>query len=108
AILSLRKTAAVSSPLWPHLLEDTYLRRETFEARHIEPRWVSRAILALGAVCAAVALIPLAASLPARIHGRAAIVAPAAISADIDNLSVEPADPGAAPNTRVYADAATL
>lgn len=107
-ILSVSKTAAVSSPLWPHLLEDTYLRRQTFEPRHIEARWVSRAILALGAVCAAVALFPFAASLPGRIHGPAAIVRPASISADIDNLSVEPADPGEAANTRVYADTATL
>lgn len=108
-IQAMAKTPAANSRLWPYLIEDTYGIRETFEPSRIEPRWISRAILVPLLVCLAIATVPLL----HRYHPRLVAVAggnsqPAELTADIGNLDIRPADPGLAPNARIYADPATL
>jgi hypothetical protein len=103
------KTPAADSPLWPYLLEDTYGMRETFEPARIEPRWISRSILVPLVVCLLIAAFPLL----HRYHLHVPIslgrnAPPAQITADVGNLEIQPADPGLAPNARIYADPATL
>ncbi|HKV53353.1 MAG TPA: hypothetical protein VJN94_01815 [Candidatus Binataceae bacterium] len=95
------------SGLWPYLLEDTYGRRNDFEPRKIEPRWLSNSIAALlGACLLALLLIPLA-----RLQARGPQVMgglPGRVTADVGNLDIRPADPALEPNVEVYADEATM
>ena len=96
------------SSLWPYLLEDTYGLRQTFEPARIEPRWVSRSIMALAAVCLMVAGLAGALRYYAGRPRLGFAPPPADITADIGDLEIFPADPGEKATARVYADAATL
>jgi hypothetical protein len=100
--------APPGSSLWVYLVEDTYGLRNEFDPSRVEPRWVSRSILALIAVCLLIAGPPLA--LKYGPHPQAGVTSslPAEITADLSNLKIEPADPALEPNARVYADADTL
>jgi hypothetical protein len=106
-ILALAEAPPQSS-LWPYLLEDTYGLRQTFEPARIEPRWISRSILALAAVCLMVGGLAGALKYYASRPGIGLAPLPADITADLDDLEVLPADPAAKANARVYADAATI
>ena len=99
------------SSLWPYLVEDTYGARESFEPSRVEPHWLSRSVWALlVAILLAAVLFQGIASSRARsqalTEGDGA--APGAVTADINNLDIRPADPALAPNAEIYADPATL
>jgi len=99
-----------NSSLWPYLIEDTYGARNSFEPSRIEPRWLSQSVYALlAALVLAAVLLP---RVIAERLGGGAITAqggsPDAITADINDLDIRPADPALAPNAEIYADAATL
>jgi hypothetical protein len=96
------------SPLWPYLVEDTYSLRSRFEPARIEPRWLSRTILAPLAVALAVVALSALLRYLSRLPPRGLAVAPTDITADIGDLEVLPADSGVKPNARIYADANTL
>ncbi|MGH7839390.1 MAG: hypothetical protein ACREQC_16410, partial [Candidatus Binataceae bacterium] len=96
------------SSLWPYLVEDTYGLRGRFEPARIEPRWLSRAILAPLAVALAVVALSAALRYYARLPARGLAVAQSDITADIGDLEVLPADSSVKPNARIYADANTL
>ena len=96
------------SALWPYLVEETYAMRTAFEPARIEPRWISRSLLALVGVCAMVSVILV-------VLGNGALSASGALStaggdmvADLSDLDIRPADPGSKANARLYADPATL
>lgn len=100
--------------LWPFLVEDTYSLREDYEPRRIEPRLVSRALFAL---LAALMLAALAApNLNRGRGGRGRGGEPGAVgagpgrevTADLDHLDIQPADPALQPNAQIYADPETL
>jgi hypothetical protein len=98
---------AAASPLWPYLVEDTYTLRHRFEPATVEPRWVSRSIIAPLAVIAILCGLLLLSK-----HYRTKLAtetgAPAELTADLGNLEIRPADPSLPANARVYADPATL
>lgn len=96
--------------LWPYLIEDTYGARESFEPSRVEPRWLSRSFWALlGAILLAVLLFEGAlADRTRRVVVAGGGVAPGAVTADINNLDIRPADPSLSPNAEIYADPATL
>jgi uncharacterized membrane protein len=98
------------SPLWPYLVEDAYRLRDEFAPARIEPRWISRWIVAPLAACAIAILIALSGMIPHSIRrpGPMTGVAPGQISADISDLDIRPADPALAPNAEIYADEKTL
>jgi hypothetical protein len=100
--------APPGSSLWPYLVEDTYGLRNEFDPSRIEPRWVSRSVLALAAVCLLIAAPPLALRFGPRPQAGATSSLPAEVTADLNNLDIEPADPALEPNARLYADAKTL
>ncbi len=95
--------------LWPFLVEDTYALRDNYEPRRIEPRLVSRSLFALLA-----ALLLAALATPDLNRGGASrrrAAGPGAggeITADIDHLEIQPADPALEPNAQIYADPETL
>jgi hypothetical protein len=96
------------SALWPYLVEETYGMRAVFEPARIEPRWISRSLLALVGVCAMVFVVFV-------LLGNGAPSAPSALAngagdmvADLSDLDIRSADPGAKANARLYADPATL
>lgn len=100
--------------LWPFLVEDTYSLREDYEPRRIEPRLVSRSIFALLA-----ALILAALAAPNLNRGRGGGGQSASgggpgggpsreVTADLDHLDIQPADPALQPNAQIYADPETL
>ena len=98
---------AAASPLWPYLVEDTYTLRHKFEPATVEPRWVSRSIIAPLAVIAILCGLLLVSK-----HYRTKLPTetgvPAEVTADLGNLEIRPADPALPANARVYADSATL
>jgi len=96
------------SDLWPYLIEDTYGRRVEFEPAKIEPRWLSRAIFALAAVCVAGLLLIRLARLETRVQMLAMNRLPAAVTADTGHLEIRPADPALEPNAEIYADEAVM
>jgi len=96
------------SALWPYLVEDTYGLRSRFEPAQIEPRWVSRAILAPIVVGFAIVALTAALRFYAHLPSRGALAPPPDITADIGDLEVLPDDPAVKPNGRVVADAKTL
>jgi hypothetical protein len=100
--------APPQSSLWPYLVEDTYGLRGRFEPAQIEPRWLSRAILAPLAAGLAVLALSAALNYYARLASRGLVLPQSDITADIGDLEVLPADPAVKPNARVYADANTL
>src|SRR5579864_6543662 len=100
--------ASKHSALWEYLIEDTYGFRREFEARRIEPRWMSRAIFGFLASCLLAALIAGFASINRTRHAAAEATVTADINADIGNLEIRPADPALQPNAEIYADEATL
>jgi len=96
------------SVLWPYLIEDTYAHRREFEPARIEPRWVSRAIFAFTGVVFALVAIAFLLRYRRPGLGAVAVMAPSEVTADLNDLEIEPADPALQPNVHVYADAATL
>jgi hypothetical protein len=104
--------AGRASLLWPYLIEDTYGARGLFEPARIEPRWFSRATWAmLAAIVLAALLIPSAVferNHQAAIAQAGGMPGSGAVTADINNLEIRPADPALAPNAEIYADPATL
>lgn len=95
------------SPLWPYLIEDTYGFRREFEPAQIEPQWFSRAILPLLGVCLAVLAIASLLSYRRPSTRTAGVAVPGDVTADINDLEIQPVDPALKPNARLYADAAT-
>jgi hypothetical protein len=97
--------------LWPYLVEDTYGARESFEPARVEPRWLSRSFWAL-LVALLLAGLLFEGGLADRTRGQAVAggggVAAGAVTADINNLDIRPADPSLSPNAEIYADPATL
>jgi hypothetical protein len=100
--------APPESSLWPYLLEDTYGLRHRFEPARIEPRWISRSIVALAMVCIMVAGLAAMLRYYASRPLLGAVLPPADITADIGDLEILPADPAAKANAHLYADAATI
>jgi hypothetical protein len=100
--------APPSSPLWPYLVEDTYTLRHKFEPAMVEPRWVSRAIVAP----AVAAMLMAALLLGMKYHHLGTSLTaeglPGEMTADLGNLEIRPADPSQPANVRVYADPATM
>lgn len=97
--------------LWPYLIEDTYGARESFEPARVEPRWLSRSFWAL-LVALVLAGLLFEGGLSDLTRGGAVVagggVAPGAVTADINNLDIRPADPSLSPNAEIHADPATL
>ncbi len=100
--------APPASSLWPYLVEDTYTLRHKFEPSKVEPRWVSRSILAPAAVLVIIAAMLLAMRYSRRDSAFTADGPPTEVAADLGDLEISPADPSHPANARVYADPATL
>jgi hypothetical protein len=96
------------SSLWPYLIADTYELRDKFEPAKVEPRWFSRSVVALAAVCLLVGALPMALRFHARKPVATSEAVPVDLTADLGNLEIRPADPSTPANTRVYADQATM
>jgi hypothetical protein len=97
-----------TSGLWPYLIEDTYGRRTEFEPSKIEPRWLSRSIVAFAAATIAALLLVRFARLRNGSHSLAMNALPGQVSADLGHLDIRPADPALEPNAEIYADEATM
>jgi len=97
-----------TSELWRYLVEDTYGRRGEFEPAKIEPRWFSRSLFVLLAVCLAAFFLVRIVRLGLGGQPLAMSGLPKQITADLGNLDIRPADPALQPNAEIYADAATM
>ena len=96
------------SSLWSYLVEETYAMRAAFEPARIEPRWISRSLLALVGVCALVFAMLVIIGNGAQSSSSPLSNAGGDMVADLSDLDIRPADPGSKANARLYADAATL
>ncbi|HXR24905.1 MAG TPA: hypothetical protein VN742_06055, partial [Candidatus Binataceae bacterium] len=106
-VLALAEAPPASS-LWPYLVEDTYTLRHKFEPSKVEPRWVSRSVLAPATVLVMIAAVLLGLKYYRRDPAFTADGPPTEITADLGNLEISPADPSHPANARVYSDPATL
>lgn len=106
-VLALAETPP-PSPLWPYLVEDTYALRQRFEPAVVEPRWISRSIVAPAAAGILAATLLMAVRFERRRPAFVSGMPPAELTADLGNLEIRPADPSMPANARVYADPATL
>jgi hypothetical protein len=97
-----------SAGLWPYLVEDTYGRRTEFEPSKVEPKWLSRSILAFAAASIVALLLVRFARLRNGVHSLAMNTLPGQVSADLGHLDIRPADPALEPNAEIYADEATM
>lgn len=93
--------------LWSFLVEDALTRSDQYRPRAIERRRIDRSIFGLlGAIAAAMLLVPLAAWY--RPPAKSALARHGDITLNLDNLQLRPAGPGDSGGLQVEADAATM
>jgi hypothetical protein len=99
--------SASAAPMWSYLIEDTLAHQGEFEPARIENRLLSRSIYGLlGALAIALLAFPLIQS--ARRNARHPASGRSEITLGLNDLKLQPADPGSNNGVEVHADARTM